>query len=216
MEEMEWPVWFGYAAVATSVVTCAMRTMVPLRILSMVCNSCFIIYGIFGAVYPTLFLNLLLLPLNAWRLREMLELTRKVEAAATGDRSFDWLKPYMSTCRYRTGDVLFRKGEIADALFYTVSGRFRLSESGIEIPPMQVVGELGLLAPDKKRTQTLECVEDGQILTTSYQQVKELYFQNPEFGFHLLELSSARLFQNIARLEDEIDRKNAALLAKTA
>src|SRR5215475_15826136 len=34
--KMEWPTWFGYAAVTTSIVTCAMRTMVPLRILSLV------------------------------------------------------------------------------------------------------------------------------------------------------------------------------------
>jgi CRP/FNR family transcriptional regulator, cyclic AMP receptor protein len=213
--KMEWPTWFGYAAVTTSIVTCAMRTMVPLRILSLVCNSCFVIYGFFGAVYPTLFLNLILLPLNGFRLREMLELTHKVQAAVSGDRSFDWLKPFMAKRRERAGDILFRKGDTADSMYYTVTGRYRLAESGIEIPPGQVVGELALLAPDKRRTQTLECIEDGEVMVASYEQVKELYFQNPEFGFHFLELTSARLFQNIARLEDELERKNAALAAMT-
>jgi hypothetical protein len=31
--------------------------------------------------------------------------------------------------------------------------------------------------------------------------VRELYFQNPEFGFYLLRLTSERLLQEVARLE---------------
>jgi CRP-like cAMP-binding protein len=142
----------------------------------------------------------------------MIELTRKVEAAVSGDRSFDWLRPFMSRRTVGAGDVLFRKGDEADALYYTISGRFRLAETGMEIPAGQVVGELALLAPDKRRTQTLECVEAGDIMVASYAQVRQIYYQNPEFGFYFLELTSARLFQNIARLEDEL----AACKAKLA
>jgi CRP/FNR family cyclic AMP-dependent transcriptional regulator len=202
--QLDWFMYFGYAAVASSVVTSYMRTMIPLRIVSIVCNSFFIVYASFGHVYPTLFLNLILLPLNAYRLREMIELTRKVEAAASGDRSFDWLKPFMARKKFRAGEILFNKGDEADALFYTISGSFRLRETGITIPAGQVVGELALLAPDKRRTQTLECAEDGEVMVATYQQVRQIYYQNPEFGFHFLELTSARLFQNIARLEGEL------------
>ena len=96
-------------------------------------------------------------------------------------------------------------------MYYTVSGKFRLIESGIEIPVGRVVGELGLLAPDNQRTQGLECVESGEIMSISYEKVKELYFQNPRFGFFFLRLTSERLMQNIARLEDELAaRKKAA------
>ncbi len=76
-------------------------------------------------------------------------------------------------------------------------------------------GELGLISPGNTRTQTIECVEDGQVLAASYQMVKELYFQNPEFGFFFLRLTSERLFQNIGRLEEELARKNAQLAALT-
>jgi len=202
--DLDWYMYFAYAAVAFSVVTSYMRTMIPLRIVSILCNSCFIIYAVFSHVHPTLFLNLILLPLNAYRLHEMIQLTRKVEAAASGDRSFDWLKPFMARKKFRAGEVLFNKGDEADALFYTISGSFRLRETGITIPAGQVVGELALLAPDKRRTQTLECAEDGEVMVATYQQVRQIYYQNPEFGFHFLELTSARLFQNIARLEGEL------------
>jgi CRP-like cAMP-binding protein len=88
-----------------------------------------------------------------------------------------------------------------------------LKETGLQVPPGEIVGELGLLTPDHRRTQTLECIEDGEMLTVTYEQVSELYYQNPKFGFYFLQLTSKRLFQNVARLQDELARKNALLTA---
>jgi hypothetical protein len=212
LSHSEWPIWFGYAAVISSIITCAMKTMIPLRIVSMTCNSLFIIYGFFGGIYPTLVLNLVLLPLNTLRLHQMRKLIKDVEAAASmGETSIDWLKPFMSRRGFRKGDIVFRKGDVADAMFYSVTGRYRLKEIGIEIPAGQVFGDLGFLAPDNRRTQTIECTEDGEVLTATYQQVKELYFQNPQFGFYFMRLTSERLFDNISRLEQEIVQKNAVI-----
>ena len=214
LKHTEWPMWFGYAAVASSIVTCAMKTMIPLRVVSMTCNALFIIYGFFNGIYPTLILNLVLLPLNTVRLHEMRKLIHDVEAAASyGETSIDWLKPFMSSRSFHKGDIVFRKGDVADAMYYSVSGRYRLCEMGIEIPAGQVFGDLGLISPDNRRTQTIECVDDGEVLTAGYQQVKELYFQNPQFGFYFLRLTSERLFANISRLEEELVRKNEALAA---
>ena len=97
----------------------------------------------------------------------------------------DWLKPFMTKRFCRKGDVLFAKDAVADEMYYTMSGRYRLTEMGIDIPPGQIIGELGMLAPSNRRTASFECTEDGMLLTVTYQQVKELYFQNPEFGFDL-------------------------------
>ena len=115
--EAHWPVYFGYIAVISSVVTCSMKTMVPLRVVSMLCNTCFIVYGYFGAVYPTLILNCILLPLNAVRLYQMFQLVYRVEDASKGDPSLDFLKPFMSKRHYRKGDILFHKGDVADTMF---------------------------------------------------------------------------------------------------
>ena len=41
-----------------------------------------------------------------------------------------------------------------------------------------------------------------------YDRVKSLYFENPSFGFYLLRLTSARLFQNIATLEVTLEERN--------
>jgi CRP-like cAMP-binding protein len=101
-------------------------------------------------------------------------------------------------------------------MFYIVTGRFRLVESGIELPKGALVGELGMLSPSNTRTQTLECIEDGMILSVSYRQVEQLYVQNPQFGFYFLRLASARLFENLDRLETRLAEQTAALQKQAA
>jgi hypothetical protein len=200
----------GYLAAILVFLTFYMKTMVPLRVIGICSNCAFITYGYLGGLYPVLVLHLILLPLNGLRLREMLRLTRQVQWAMKGDLNMDWLKPFTSTRRIKKGDVLFRKGDAAEAMFFLVSGRCSLAELGVEILSGQVVGELGLLAPDRSRTLTLECVEDGEVLQITYEQVKQLYYQNPQFGFYFLQLTSRRLFENIARLERELAACKAA------
>ena len=196
----------GYLAAFFVFLTFYMKTMVPLRMIGICSNCAFIAYGYLGGLYPVLILHFILLPLNSLRLREMLRLTRQVRAATQGDLNMEWLKPFTSTRRVKSGDVLFRKGDDADAMFFVVSGRYRLAELGMDILSGQVVGELGLLAPDESRTQTLECIEDGEVLQITYEQVKQLCYQNPRFGFYFLQLTTRRLFENIAWLERELDR----------
>jgi CRP/FNR family cyclic AMP-dependent transcriptional regulator len=194
----------GYLAALLVFITFGMKTMVPLRTLGIGSNIFFIVYGYMAGAYPPFVLHMLLLPLNVYRLREMLLLTRRVEQAASGDLDMAWLRPFMSARRITIGETLFCKGDTADRLFLVISGCCRLAESGIDIAPGAVVGELALLAPDKTRTQTLQCAAGGELLEITYEQVKELYYQNPSFGFYFLQLTSRRLFENIKRLETEV------------
>jgi len=203
----------GYVAALLVFLTFYMKTMIPLRVVGICSNLAFIAYGALDGLYPVLVLHLILLPLNAFRLREMLRLTQRVREAAGGDLNMDWLKHFASARRASAGDVLLRKGDPASAMFYLVSGRYRLTELGFDVLPGEVIGELGLLAPGAVRTQTLECIENGEVLQMGYEQVKQLYYQNPEFGFYLLQLSAERLFNNIARLERELAASRAAQLS---
>ncbi len=202
----------GYVAALLVFSTFWMKTMIPLRVLGIGSNVFFLAYGYLAAAYPPLVLHVFLLPLNMWRLHEMMLLTEKVEKAAAGDRNMDWVKPFTSSRRMAAGEVLFRKGDAADRLFFVVSGACRLAESGIDIVPGMVVGEFALLSPTGTRTQTLQCIEAGELLEITYGQIKQLYYQNKKFGFYFLQLATGRLFDNIKRLEDEI----AELRARTS
>jgi len=203
----------GYAGAVLVFITFWMKTMVPLRYLGIGSNIFFIAYGYLASAYPPLVLHVLLLPLNIIRLREMRSLIKQVETAASGDLNMAWIKPFTSSRLMNKDEFIFSKGETADALFFVVSGRCRLIESGIDIAPGAVVGEFALISPDKTRTQTLQCKEAGKLLEITYGQVKQLYYQNPTFGFFFLQLISRRLFENIKRLESEVGHLRVQLVA---
>jgi hypothetical protein len=191
------------------VATLLMRTIVPLRIAALISNVFFIGYGVLSNSINAIFVYCLLLPINSVRLYQIIRLIRKARVSAQGDLSMDWLKPFMIRRSYRKGDVLFRKGGTANEMFFTVTGKLLVTELGIEIPPGRLVGELGFLSPDNRRTQTVECIQDVEVLTMTYERLLEIYFQNPEFGYYFLRLSSERLMQNNARLEKIIEQSKA-------
>lgn len=203
----------GYLGAVFVIATYAMRTMIPLRSVGLASNAILLGYAVASHAIPDITLNAILLPLNTIRLVQMIRLTHKVEQASHGDLSMDWLKPFMTERNCNSGEILFYKDEKAEDMLYIVSGRFKLVESGIELPVGAIVGELGMLSPSNMRTQTLECVEPGLILSVSYSKVEELYVQNPAFGFYFLRLASARLFQNIGTLEQRLAQQTASASA---
>jgi CRP/FNR family transcriptional regulator, cyclic AMP receptor protein len=203
----------GYVAATLVFMTFYMKTMVPLRVIGICSNCSFIMYGYLDGLYPVLILHAILLPLNSLRLREMLQLTKRVREAAHGDPNMDWLKPFTSMRRVKAGEIVFHKADVANGMFVVLSGHFRLVETGIDIVSGDVVGEFALLTPEHSRTQTLECVEAGILLQISYGQIEQLFFQNPKFGFYFLQLITRRLLQNMARLETELAQCREALAA---
>jgi Cyclic nucleotide-binding domain len=197
----KWPELLGYVAAVCVLFAYSMKTMIPLRIAGIAANILFIGYGYLEPSYPSLVLHALLLPLNSLRLHQMVQLTKRIKTAASGDLSISWLKPFMTERKCKAGDILFHKGDVAEELYYTLSGSYQLAETGITILPGELVGEIAFVAPERRRTQTFKCLEDGYLLTISYPQVRQLYFQNPTFGFYFLQLISSRLFKNIESLE---------------
>jgi len=213
----------GYLAAGLGVAMLAMRTMIPLRLTGIANNLASITFALLSGVYPMAVQHIVLLPLNVYRLRQMLRLIKEVKAATSGDQSIDWLKPYMSKRAIKAGDVLFRKGEAAQRMYYVLEGRFHINEIDLDLMPGSVVGELGMLAPNHQRTQTLVCAQDGLVLEIAYQRIEEIYYQNPTFGFYFLRLSTGRLIENVERLErmlaardDEINRLRATRLSASA
>ena len=198
------------------VATLLMQTMVPLRVANMIGCAFFAGFGALAGSVTTFLMYLLMVPINAYRLRQMLNLVKMARSATQGNTSMEWLKPFMTERKYRKGDVLFKKDDAANEMFLTVTGKFLVKEIKVELPPGNLMGELGFLSPDNKRTATVECLEDGHVLTITYEKLLEIYFQNPQFGYYFLVLTSQRLLQNIARLEGIIAQNKIAQPATAA
>ena len=193
------------AAGGLVLVSTFVKTMIPLRWLAIGSNLGFIGFGAVHPSYPMLLLHLTLLPINLSRLREMIRLTRRVRAAATdGELSGVWLKPYMRSARLSAGTILFKQGDRGDRLYLLADGRIELVEIGADIAPGEIFGEIAFFAPDRRRRLTARCTEACTVLSIDESTMKQLYYQNPAFGFKMIELVAGRLSADVWRLSEQL------------
>jgi CRP/FNR family transcriptional regulator, cyclic AMP receptor protein len=183
----------GVAAAGASLYAAHSKTIIPLRVAAIVANVLAMTYSLMHGTYPTFMLNAVLLPLNGWRLRAMLGLVHEIDVATKGDMNVDWLLPYTRPKNFKAGDVIMERGEYATAAFYIVAGEVEIPEINESYGKGTLLGEIGLFMPDGRRTKTVRCKTDVQTAVIDYDRFKELYFQNPEFGFRLLHLIVARM-----------------------
>jgi CRP/FNR family transcriptional regulator, cyclic AMP receptor protein len=195
----------GLTAGALIVVSSFVRTMIPLRWLAVASNLGFVVFGALHPSLPMLLLHVTLLPINIFRAREMVRLTMRVRAATkSSDLSGIWLRPYMKTRALKKGAVLFRKGDLADQLYFLAEGRMEFVEIGSIMEPGRIFGEIAFFAPDRRRTLTARCAERCKVLTIDQHTLEQLYFQNPAFGFRLVGLVAGRLLADVQRLEQRL------------
>jgi CRP/FNR family cyclic AMP-dependent transcriptional regulator len=186
----------GYIASILVFSTFYMKTMIPLRMVGLCSNIAFIAYAWLGALYPVLILHLLLLPLNLLRFFQLRKLIEDVRAASEASFSLDWLTPYATKKSLNKGDVIFRRGDLADSMYVIVQGEVRIQETGIILKKGDIIGEIGLFSPLNERTATLICESDSETLTVTKAKIMELYYQNPNIGYHLTQLIVGRLLEN--------------------
>jgi len=181
----------------------AVKRMVPLRTLSIVGNVFFVAYGLVESALPSLALNLVLLPLNVARLWEIEKLLKEIARATQDSPVSQWLLPHMRHRSFKAGEVLFRRGEAADRLFYVASGDVTMAEIGQRVGPGELIGEIGLFSPEKKRTQTIVCETDSELYDMTDEMIFQLYYQNPKLGFFLMRLVAERLLRDVHRRDGE-------------
>lgn len=180
------------------------KTMIPLRWLAVASCVGFVIYGALRPSIAVLLLNAALLPINLYRVAEMIRLTRRVaEVSPESNLSGVWLKPYMHSAKVKAGTVLFRKGDSAKRLYMLAEGQVEFVEVGSVLGPGTIFGEVGLFSPGHRRALTARCVGACTVLSIDESTVKQLYYQNPAFGFKLIALVARRLSADVERLRHE-------------
>jgi CRP/FNR family cyclic AMP-dependent transcriptional regulator len=178
----------GWFAGALVFLTFFPKTMIPLRMVAIAGSAVFIVYGWVAGNTPVLALNACLLPLNALRLWQIRSLVRKVKGAARGSLETELLMPYLSLRRVPAGSTLWKKGDVADEMMLILKGSARIVEFGIARGPGDLLGEMGLFAPDSRRTATAVCETDLDVASITDAKLWELICQEPEFGVSLLRI----------------------------
>ncbi len=164
---MALPEALGFLASGLVLLTFGMRAMLPMRLLATLSNLAFIAYGLSLGLTPVWALHGVLLPLNLYRLRELRRQARPGVSAAPGGRALEALRPLVARRRFARGDVLFRKGERAHALFYVLNGRVRLKDIDGMLGKGDPLGGPGLASADGMRLATAVCETDCELLVVS-------------------------------------------------
>jgi CRP/FNR family cyclic AMP-dependent transcriptional regulator len=186
-------------AASLTLVSFTRRSMLPLRAFAIGSNVFFMAYAFFDSVWPVFALHACLLPFNTKRLLDIRKLTAEIrKATGLGDIS-QWLLPHMTRRTCKAGAVLFRKGDAADSMIYVAAGELQMEGLGHTLGAGELIGEIGLFSPDRKRTQTLTCRTDCELYSMTDEMMYRLYYQNPSLGFYFMRLIVGRLQRDIAR-----------------
>lgn len=187
------------------IVSAFVRTMIPLRWLAVASNVGFIVYGL---IHPSLLmvaLHAVLLPVNLFRVVQMVRLTRRVVASTTDPRQLAvWMRPYMRSRRYAAGRLIFQRGDTADRLYLLAEGAVELPEVGRQLQPGQMFGEIAFFAPDRRRSSGARCLAPSTVLSIDEATFRQLVYQNPDFGLEIVRLIAGRLSQDVQRLQADV------------
>jgi CRP-like cAMP-binding protein len=70
-------------------------------------------------------------------------------------------------------------------------------EIGKTLSSGTLIGEIGVFGRHQQRVATVVCLTDCELYELSESRAKELYYQNPSFGYAVLQMIIARLIENI-------------------
>ena len=191
----------GWLAAGSTVAAYAMKTMIPLRIAAITSSVLFLIYGALAPAWPVFAMEVILLPLNAWRFWQLISIRRRIESARTGEvDDFSALEAYGKVRTFRAGEEIFRRGDAADALYLIRSGTAVADTYATEMGKGEIFGEVAFFTDAATRTSSVRAVEDMEVYEVNEAAFLRLHFQDPAFGMSVMRLITRRLLEEARRV----------------
>jgi len=81
--EFSWIEAIGYAGTGFTILAYSAKNLIPLRIVAILSSLAFLIYGLLAESYPLVLMEVVLLPINTFRLVELLTARRRTTSRAT-------------------------------------------------------------------------------------------------------------------------------------
>jgi CRP/FNR family transcriptional regulator, cyclic AMP receptor protein len=176
-----------------------MTRIIPLRLLSMSAGVFTGVYAYVTGFWPALLLALLQLPINLLLLHSARRTMADIARADTPDHAATILRRYGLEERAKSGQVLFRRGDQASAVYLIEVGTVLLPELDIRLGQGDVLGEMGLFSRGNTRDQSAICETDVVLTTLGREAFHHVHDAHPEIGFALISLIRRRL-EPMARL----------------
>lgn len=190
----------GWLASILTVASYSVATMLPLRLLAIASSVCFAAYAFTLQLWPLLAMELILLPINLYRLWQVLALRGKLgRAAATTQSDFSIIKAYGKLQKIKTGAVVFERGDPVDQLYYIAKGRVSIEEINVDLCAGDIFGEIAFFTNSATRIATARCSEDTQVYSIDEKQFMRLQFEDPSFGMAVMRIITHRLIENVGK-----------------
>lgn len=196
--ELDWIEAIGWSASLLTIATYSMNTMLTLRILAIVSSVLFLSYALILQVWPLFGMELILLPINGYRLWQIVSLRGRIKQAPEGGDDFSVIRTYGKVRHIKAGTIIFKRGDPVDQLYYIGAGKVVIEEVGIEMSAGDIFGEIAFFTDAARRTATARCVRDTQVYEVDKKRFMRLQFEDPSFGLSVMRTVTRRLSQTVS------------------
>ena len=135
---MSWIDVVGYSAALAVLAAFCMSSIVPLRIVAILSNVLFALYGLSAHLYPVFLLHSILLPINVFKLKHV-ESPPPKSRFTVGNRL--WSRPLLKRCPDRRASRSHGMG------------RIKLTEMELAMPYREILAKYKNLSPADRRSR---------------------------------------------------------------
>lgn len=194
LANFDWIEVIGWIASGLTVATYAMNTMLPLRILAVGSSVFFLIYGLILHVWPLVGMEALLLPINSYRLWQLISLRNRLGRPGDGEPAdYSVIKRYGKRRVVPAGTLIFERGDTVDQLYLIGSGKVSIEELNIDIAPGDIFGEIAFFTDAAIRTASARATEDTELFELDEKHFMRLQFEDPSFGLSVMRSVTRRM-----------------------
>jgi CRP/FNR family transcriptional regulator, cyclic AMP receptor protein len=168
------------------------KSIVDLRGFAILSSMCGAILNALSGAWPQFMQNILEVPMHSWRLHKTRCAMREIERAEDPTYAVDIIKKLATKRSFKTGEIIFSKGDVAHAAYVVDSGDVKVVEPDVMLSAGHLFGEMGLFIDSKQRMATTVAMQDVVLFEIAYENFETLYRKNPEIGFAVMRLMSKR------------------------
>lgn len=164
----------GFCGAGLSLSAWAMKRTLHMRTLSICSSLCLLSYGVVVGAWPVIVTNGGLLPLNAFRLWQLMGVLRAARGAVD---AATWLKPHARVMTLADGETLVSEGEPARRLVLILAGQ--AAGGGAEFGPGDFAGDGRPFQPDLTESRTVTACGEAKVAVVRLPPLEDYALQDP-------------------------------------
>lgn len=193
----------GWLAAALKLATFRVSSMIAMRLVAMASSVCFIAYAGFFHIWPLLAVELVLLPVTAYYLYEIVATRRLVtDMTDESEPDFSAAMAYGKKRVIEAGNVIFSKGDPVDSLYYLAEGRVEVEDQNVIVTAGKIFGEMAFFNNSAVRMATVRCLEDTVVYELDEKRFARLEYEDPKFAMAVMRIVTKRLVANAAHMQE--------------